>query len=126
MHAEHADSDKLNDLSGLVIGCAFMVLNTLGTGFLEKVDENALPYELHASGPLVVQQCGVRVRYKDVVVGEYFVDLLVDAGFAFPCKSPHASGQSSASCRNIPRQHVTHWPGASDFLLRWDSYQPPE
>jgi len=78
MHAEHANSDKLNDLSGLVIGCAFIVLNTLGAGFLEKVYENALAYELRASGLLVVQQCGVRVRYKDVVVGEYFVDLLVE------------------------------------------------
>jgi GxxExxY protein len=78
MHAEHADSDKLNDLSGLVNGCAFAVLNTLGVGFLEKVYENALAYELRASGLLVVQQCGVRVHYKDVVVGEYFVDLLVE------------------------------------------------
>jgi hypothetical protein len=36
MHAEHADSTRLNDLSGQVIGCAFIVLNTLGVGFLEK------------------------------------------------------------------------------------------
>ena len=36
MHAEHADSDRLNDLSRRVIGCAFTVLNTLGAGFLEK------------------------------------------------------------------------------------------
>jgi GxxExxY protein len=27
---------------------------------------------------LVVQQCGVRVHYKDVLVGEYCVDLLVE------------------------------------------------
>jgi GxxExxY protein len=78
MHAEHADQDRLNDLSGRVIGCAFTVLNTLGAGFLEKVYENALAYELRASGLLVVQQCSVRVHYKDVVVGEYFVDLLVE------------------------------------------------
>lgn len=42
MHAEHADSDGLNDLSGAVIGCAFTVLNTAGVGFLKKVYENAL------------------------------------------------------------------------------------
>jgi len=29
-------------------------------------------------GLLVVQQCGVRVCYKDVVVGEYLMDLLVE------------------------------------------------
>jgi PD-(D/E)XK nuclease superfamily len=46
MHAEHADSDGLNDLSGRVIGCAFIVLNTLGVEFLEKVYANALVHEM--------------------------------------------------------------------------------
>jgi GxxExxY protein len=74
----HADSDTLNDLSGRVIGCALTVLNTLGTGFLEKVYENALAHELRAAGLTVVQQCGVKVHYNDLVVGEYFADLLVE------------------------------------------------
>ena len=74
----HADSDRLNDLSGRVIGCAFTVLNTLGAGFLEKVYENALAHELGAAGLIVVQQCSVKVHYNDVVVGEYFADLLVE------------------------------------------------
>jgi|SRR5271166_481474 len=78
MHAEHADVDSLNDLSGRVIGCAFTVLNTLGAGFLEKVYENALAFEVRAAGLSVVQQPGVRVQYKGALVGEYFVDLLVD------------------------------------------------
>ena len=78
MHAEHADSDRLNELSGRVIGCAFTVLNTLGAGFLEKVYENALALELRAAGLAVVQQCSARVYYNDMVVGEYFADLLVE------------------------------------------------
>jgi GxxExxY protein len=45
MHAEHADSERLNGLSGRIIGCAFTVLNTLGGGFLEKVYENALAHQ---------------------------------------------------------------------------------
>jgi GxxExxY protein len=76
--AEHADGDRLNDLSGRVIGCAFTVLNTLGAGFLEKVYESALALELRAAGLAVVQQCSARVYYNGVVVGEYFADLLVD------------------------------------------------
>jgi hypothetical protein len=36
MHAKHADKSELNELPGRVIGCAFTVLNTLGSGFLEK------------------------------------------------------------------------------------------
>jgi GxxExxY protein len=78
MHAEHANSDRLNNLSGRVIGCALTVLSTLGAGFLEKVYENALAYELRAEGFAVVQQCSVTVRYNDIVVGEYFADLLVE------------------------------------------------
>ena len=54
MHAEHADSDRLNYLSGRVIGCAFTVLNTLGAGFLEEIYENALTHELRAAGIAVV------------------------------------------------------------------------
>ena len=53
MHAKHADRDRLNDLSRLVIGSAFTVLNMFGSGFLEKVYEDALEYELRASGTCI-------------------------------------------------------------------------
>jgi GxxExxY protein len=78
MHTGHADEQRLNDLSGNVIGCAFNVLNTLGAGFLEKVYENALAVELRERGFGVQQQHGIKVTYHHVVVGEYFADLLVD------------------------------------------------
>ena len=78
MHAKHADDRELNELSGRVIGCAFTVLNTLGAGFLEKVYENALAYEVRAAGLSAVQQYAARVHYKDILVGEYFADLLVN------------------------------------------------
>jgi GxxExxY protein len=78
MHAEHADANSLNDLSGRVIGCAFIVLNTLGAGFLEKVYENALAYEMREAGLSVIQQMGIKIHYSSVLVGEYFVDLLVN------------------------------------------------
>ena len=78
MHAEHADEQRLNELSGNVIGCAFNVLNTLGAGYLEKVYENALAVELRERGIEVEQQHGITVAYHGVVVGEYFADLLVE------------------------------------------------
>jgi GxxExxY protein len=74
----HADQGTLNELSRRVIGCAFTVLNTLGAGFLEKVYENALTYELRKTGLAVEQQRGVAVMYDGWVVGKYFVDLLVE------------------------------------------------
>jgi GxxExxY protein len=65
--------DRINLLSKRIIGCALTVLHALGTGFLEKVYENALVHELRKSGlaPMVV-------RYDGIVVGEYAVDLLVE------------------------------------------------
>ena len=78
MHAKHADNSELNELSGRVIGCAFTVLNTLGAGFLQRVYENTLAYEVRAAGLSAVQQYGAKVHYKDMLVGEYFVDLLIN------------------------------------------------
>ena len=38
--------DRIDLLSKRIIGCALTVLHALGTGFLEKVYENALVHEL--------------------------------------------------------------------------------
>ena len=74
----HADSVRLNDLSGRVIGCAFTVLNTLGAGFAEKVQGNTLTIEICAASRAVVRQGCVRVHYNGVIIGEYFPDPLVE------------------------------------------------
>ena len=69
---------RINDLSKRLIGCALAVAGTLGSGFVEKVYENALAYELRKRGLFVAQQYGAVVRYDDVIVGEYKTDLLVE------------------------------------------------
>jgi hypothetical protein len=46
----HADGVRLNDLSRYMIGCVFTTLNTIGTGFLEKVHVNARPIEVRSAG----------------------------------------------------------------------------
>ncbi|MFI5455467.1 MAG: GxxExxY protein [Isosphaerales bacterium] len=70
--------DELNVLSHAIIGSAFNVSNALGTGFLEKVYENALAHELRKRGLFVQQQEPIRVYYDSVVVGKYAPDLLVE------------------------------------------------
>ena len=70
--------DRVNLLSRRIIGCALTVLHALGTGFLEKVYENALVHELRKSGLAVSQRHPMAVRYDGIVVGEYAVDLLVE------------------------------------------------
>jgi GxxExxY protein len=78
MHAEHANSRRLDDLSRLVIGCAFAVLNSLGCGFAEKIYENALVLELQAAGLTAEPQFIMPVIYRDTIVGQYVADILVE------------------------------------------------
>ncbi len=66
------------ELTEIVIGCAFQVANELGVGFLERVYENSLAHELRKAGIDVRQQIPIQVRYDGVVVGDYVVDLLVE------------------------------------------------
>ncbi len=86
----HADSQRLNDLSGEVIGCAFTALDTPGAGFPEKVHENALAFAVRAAGLLVVQQCAARVYYRNVVVCDDFVDLRVEDALPVELKTVKA------------------------------------
>ena len=67
-----------NNLTHKVIGAAYKVHNTLGFGFLEKVYENALKFELQNSGIHVRQQPKLPVFYEGRQVGLYFPDLWVE------------------------------------------------
>ncbi len=66
------------DLTSEIIGCFYNVYNKLGYGFLEKVYENALKYELEKKGFKVEKQRPIHVFYDETKVGEYFADLIVD------------------------------------------------
>ncbi len=66
------------ELSFEIVGAAMEVLNTLGHGLNEKVYENALVAELRSRGIRVEQQKRLSVVYKNILVGEYVPDLLVD------------------------------------------------
>ncbi|MEQ1761892.1 MAG: GxxExxY protein [Pyrinomonadaceae bacterium] len=69
---------ELNSLSEKVIGCCYTISNALGSGFLEKVYQNALAHELRKLGLKVEIQKPLYVIYDSVVVGEYFADLLIE------------------------------------------------
>jgi GxxExxY protein len=72
------DEEPLAEVTRRIIGCVIRVSNGLGTGFLEKVYENALALELRNAGLKVEQQKPIEVRYSGAVVGEYTADLLVE------------------------------------------------
>ena len=72
-------SDMLHaDVTEKIIQAIFEVQTSLGYGFLEKVYENALVFELRQLGWDVEQQKNIKVYYKGEVVGDYFADLLVN------------------------------------------------
>ena len=72
------NANRINEVSRLIIGRSFVVSNTLGAGFLEKIYENALTSELREAGLSVKQQYEMNVYYRDSVVGTYTADLLVE------------------------------------------------
>jgi GxxExxY protein len=79
--------EELDGVTEKIIGCAFKVSNELGSGFLEKVYENALAHELRKAGLQVQQQSPIDVRYDGVVVGEYVADLHVEDGVLVEMKA---------------------------------------
>ena len=69
---------NLRDLTYKINGAIFEVHRTLGEGFLEKVYENALLFELRNLGLQVESQVPVPVFYKGMMVGDYVADLVVE------------------------------------------------
>lgn len=64
-------AEQINKITETIIGCAYRVGNVLGCGFLEKVYENALAYEIRKSDLEVKQQKEIKVFYDGVEVGLY-------------------------------------------------------
>ena len=71
-------SPDVNTITEKIIGSAYRVSNSLGIGFVEKVYENALAHEIQKSGLKVAQQDPIKVLYDEIVVGDFFADLLVE------------------------------------------------
>ena len=74
----NADERRLDSITEKIIGCAYRVANVLGSGFLEKVYENALAVELRKAELVIEQQKPIRILYDGQIVGDYVADLLVE------------------------------------------------
>ena len=70
--------DTQHQLTEQVIGLAMKVHRQLGHGFVEFVYRNALIHELRKSGLFVETEKSVSVRYDDVIVGDFRIDLLIE------------------------------------------------
>lgn len=78
------------ELTERIIGCAFKVSNTLGSGYIEKVYENAFAYELRKAGLQVEQQKRIDVFYDGVLVGYFDADIVVEGEVILEIKAVRA------------------------------------
>ena len=85
---------KHSEITGAIIKSFYKVYNSLGYGFLEKVYENALVIELRELGLFVEQQKGVNVFYREILVGEYFTDLIVENAVIVELKTTQSISSS--------------------------------
>lgn len=94
-------TDGLNELTRRIIGAVFSVHSALGSGFLEKVYENALALELKLAGMKFETQCPVKVAYRGETVGDFVADVLVEDTVLVELKAVKALSEAhSAQCVN--------------------------
>jgi GxxExxY protein len=87
------------ELTFAVIGAAMEVHTILGPGFLEAVYQAALERELTLRRIPFERKVKLPVTYKDVLIGEYEADLVIDKKFVVEIKAVsrfNASHQAQA------------------------------
>lgn len=70
-----------------VIGAAMEVHRILGPGFLESVYQTALERELALRGIAFERKVKLPVIYKDLIIGDYEADLVIDKKFIVEIKA---------------------------------------
>lgn len=69
---------ELDEITEKIIGCAYEVSNTLGSGFPESVYEKSLHHQALKTGLGSERQYQMKVYYDGILVGEFFADLLIE------------------------------------------------
>jgi GxxExxY protein len=75
------------ELSAKVIGCAYRVGSSMGTGFLESVYQKCMQIELLNAGLTIEPQKKITVYYQDQIVGVYIADFLIESRLVVELKS---------------------------------------
>ena len=87
MRAYTENNYPKRELTEKIIKATFTVHSKSGSGFVEKVYENALVKELDAIGFIVEQQKQMNVVYGGEPVGNFIVDLLVENSIIMELKA---------------------------------------
>ena len=78
---------KYEDITHIIIGCAYKVFNQLGYGFLESVYKKAMIIELMKDSLKVEAEKQLTVYYDNQIVGDFYVDLFIENEIIVELKS---------------------------------------
>ncbi len=80
-----------NEISKIIVDCAFRVHSRLGPGLLEAVYQAAMAYELTKRGLPIALERGIPVEYDEVRLDVGFrADIIVENKVIIECKSIEA------------------------------------
>lgn len=65
-------------ITDAILKAYYNVYNELGSGFLEKVYQNSMYFELKSFGLKVEAQKQIKVYFKNQLVGDFYSDLLIE------------------------------------------------
>ncbi|MDO8261258.1 MAG: GxxExxY protein [Candidatus Magasanikbacteria bacterium] len=66
------------NLSFKIVGILFDVYNIVGSGYLERHYQKALEFAFTDNDIKYLPQAPYRVRYKEKVIGRYFMDFIIE------------------------------------------------
>ena len=78
---------EYEEITHKIIGSAYQVFNQLGFGFLESVYKKALLIELNKNNLKLEEEKPLDVYYDNQVVGNFYVDILVEDKIIVELKS---------------------------------------
>ena len=78
---------QYKEITEKIIGCAYIVYNKMGYGFLESVYEKCLLIELRKAGLKAESQQEITVYYENQIVGNFVADIVVEDSVILELKS---------------------------------------
>ena len=85
---------SIEELCYKVVGAAMAVHRHFGSGYLEEVYKNAMMVELKEWGMRAEKEVAIPVDYKDVRVGDYRADIIVEKRLILELKAVSAINAS--------------------------------
>ena len=85
--------EELNKITEKIIGIAFGIHKSLGTGFNEKIYAEALEEEFIRNGIKSEREKNIQVNYKGKFIGEQRIDFLISKEIIVELKTVESIGK---------------------------------